>query len=127
MKYVDVVMGVLRARDVAATRGAAGGGDSVIEADRMESLRVMAFRVLEAPKPRMSMGCFVLAAGFEHEGVRSERQWADRQNISPTHVSNEVMEWQRVMRLPKTSNQKSAAALESYRGSNGANKRKIEP
>lgn len=61
----------------------------------------------------------MLAAGFDVPGARSQREWAEQQKLSPEHASNDVLDWQRMLKLGKTSAQKSAAACEAYRGTNG--------
>lgn len=88
-----------------------------------EALRMMAIKLVQAPKPRFSVGCFLLAAGFDYAGVRSQREWAELQGMSHEHASNEVEEWQRMMWLPRTSAQKSAAARNAYQDTNGARKK----
>lgn len=95
-------------------------GNVLGRVEALEALRVMAIKLVQAPKPRFSAGCFLLAAGFDYEGIRSERDWAEQQKISHTHASNEVRDWQSLLHLPKTSAQKSEKACKSYAETNGA-------
>jgi hypothetical protein len=123
---VDAVMAVFGERDRQLAEAFCGAGDSdpgntvLARMEAMESLRVMAIKLVQSPKPRFSAGCFLLGAGIDHDGVRSERQWAEAQGLSHTHACNEVREWQRLMRLPKTSAQKSERACSTYAETNGA-------
>lgn len=114
-----------RARDAEAAGGAANGGSGMLaKAEAMEALGVMAIKLVQASRPRFSAGCFLLAAGIEHEGVGSQRQWAARQNMSPEQASNEVIEWQRALKLPRTKAQKSERACRVYKQTNGRTKTK---
>jgi len=89
--------------------------DSLVQADSEQLLKQILDRIFEAPKPRLSVGCLKMALGMTHEDLVSQRHWADKQNVSLEHVSNEVESWQELLGLPRTSAQKSAAAKESYR------------
>lgn len=124
---VDVVRAVLCEADAQAAelmRGVAGGAAQTwVREDVMEALRVMAVKLVQAPKPRFSAGCFLLAAGIDYPGIRSQRDWAEQQHMSHEQASNEVLEWQRDMRLPATSGQKSEAARKTYKDTNGARKK----
>ena len=117
---VDAVRAVFAEADRQIAAEFSEGGNVLGRVEALESLRVMAIKLVQAPKPRFSAGCFLLAAGFEYEGVRSERDWAQQQGLSHTHASNEVREWQATLRLPKTSAQKSERACKSYAETNGA-------
>lgn len=87
-----------------------------------ESLRVMAIRIKQAPKPRFSAGCLLLAIGMDDKSptVGSVRSWAKQQGVTPEHAANEVEAWQGVLGLPRTSAQKSERARKVYRATNGA-------
>lgn len=122
-RAVSAVMAVFSERDRqmdAMVRDGAMEGNVLGRTEALEALRMMAIRLVQAPKPRFSAGCFLLAAGFEYEGVGSERSWAEAQQLSHTHASNEVREWQRILHLPRTSAQKSERACKSYKNTNGA-------
>jgi hypothetical protein len=118
---VDAVLAVLSEADRQLCAGVvAGASENVLaKAEALEALRVMAVKLVQAPKPRFSAGCFLLAMGADHPGVKSERQWAAQQHMSHEHASNEVEEWQKSMRLPKTSGQKTEKARKVYQETNG--------
>lgn len=121
-RYAAVMLAVLAKKDARAV-GGLGEADSLSEADAQEGLRLMAFRLLDAPKPRFSVGCLVLASGFDHPAVKSARQWAKAQGFSHEHAANEAEEWQRIMGLRRTAGQKSEAARSVYQRTNGARRR----
>ncbi|HEY1109371.1 MAG TPA: hypothetical protein VGE76_12080, partial [Opitutaceae bacterium] len=125
-KYVEALLEVFRAKDraiveeVAGEEGAAGTqGNVLARAEAREALRMMAIEQYQAPKPRLSAGCLIRALGFEHPDFASDRDLAERQAVSPEHVSNLVGDWQRRLKLPPTSGQKTAAQKEIYKGTNG--------
>lgn len=125
--YVAGIVAYLQAKDRAVVRVATeGAGEELWRPDALEALRVMGSKLIYAPKPRLSAGCMMMAAGFEdHPGLVSQRAWAARQQVSHEHVSNEVQEWQRVLKLPPTSGQKTAAQKAIYRDTNGKSGRGI--
>lgn len=128
LRYVEAVLGVISATDeklAGGLGGAAADEESIFShrPDAMEAVRMMAIKLVQAPKPRFSAGCLLLAAGIEYHGIRSERDWAKQQQVSPEWVSVEVKEWQTSMRLPKTSAQKTPAACRAYKETNGARKK----
>lgn len=92
--------------------------------EAVEALRMMVIRLVQAPKPRFSAGCLLLAMGVEHDGVSSSRAWAKRQSVCHELAANEVEEWQRILGLSKAFEQKSARALRVYQNTNGRQLRK---
>lgn len=121
--YVAAVVAYLQAKDKAAVREAVGsepGGESVLaRVEALESLRMMAIAQYQAPKPRLSAGCLILALGSDHPDFSSARGLAERQAVSPEHVSNGVGEWQRMLKLPPATGQKTAAQKAIYKKTNG--------
>lgn len=113
-----------RAKDAEAC-GVKGGGVAALASDQsLESVRKMMIRIVQAPKPRMSAGCLLLAIGAEFDGVSSSREWAQRQAVSHELTANEVEGWQRRLKLPKALAQKSERAKSSYRITNGRRTKK---
>jgi hypothetical protein len=102
---------------------AAGAGEVAESAWSRETLRAMAVKMVQAPKPRFSIGCFILAMGMDHDGITSSNAWADRQFVSHELAADEVEEWQRLMKLPRNKWQKSAEAKASYKETNGKQRR----
>lgn len=125
-RYVEAVLSVLREKDRAMAEAMSASEETVsmfARPDALEAVRVMAVKLVQAPKPRFSAGCLLLAAGIDYPGIKSERDWAAQQNLSPTLASDEVRAWQANMRLPKTGAQKSEAACKVYADTNGARKK----
>lgn len=77
-------------------------------------------RVWGARDARLSMGCFLLAMDRAPLGVGSWRDLAARVGVSVEKVRMEVDAHQSILGLPRTKAQKSAAALKSYKRTNGA-------
>jgi hypothetical protein len=88
---------------------------AMVRAEQADALKLMLFKVWEAEKPRLTVGCLLLALGIKPMGVASGRELARMQNVSPEYVSNLMEEWQTMLGLPKTDFQKSAAAVEAAR------------
>ena len=118
----EVVVAVLAARDreVAGEAGEAMAGASRLEL--LEGLRMLAIKQYQAPKPRLSAGCLLLAMGEMHPDFRSSRELAERQHVSHELAANGVEDWQEVLGLPRTSGQKSEAAVKRYQETNGKTK-----
>ena len=89
--------------------------ESLTRAEQGDVLKMMLFRIWEAPKPRLSVGCLLLSLGIKPLGVASGRELARQQAVSPEHVSAMVDEWQGKLGLPKTEFQKSEAAVQAAR------------
>lgn len=91
-----------------------------------ESLRAMAIKIVQSPKPRLSAGCLLLGMGMDYKAIvgGSVRAWAKQQGVTPEHAANEVEAWQAMLGLPRTSSQKSERARRVYRETNGAQMRK---
>lgn len=146
MSYAKSMRGWLRERDRAAcggggveSAGGAGAGGCVSSVGGVasaavaavreefpqlagETLRMMVIKIVQAPRPRFSAGCLLLAMGMEHNGITSSNAWADRQHLSHELAADCVEDWQRAMGLPRNKWQKSAEAIGSYRDSNGKQK-----
>jgi hypothetical protein len=98
--------------------------DSAGKVDLGDRLRSALSRVLDARDAKLELGCMFYAMdGHGPLGAFSMRQMASRHGVSPEAVSVKVAEFQAELGLPKTAQQKSAAAVESYRRTNGAPKR----
>lgn len=119
------------AREVGGGVGAPAGGlvadaqsDAVARLDLGDKLRSSLSRVLDARDSKLELGCMFYAMdGHGPLGAFSMRQLALRHGVSPEAVSVKVAEFQAELGLPKTAQQKSASAVESYRRTNGAPKR----
>lgn len=114
------------AREVGGALGAPAvfGADAQHKATAAESVRMMAIKLVQSPKPRFSAGCLLVAMGEKTMGdFISARTWAERQNVSPEHTSNEVEEWGRMLNLPPTSERKTDAHRKIYRDTNGRQSR----
>lgn len=115
----EAVVGVLAEREV-------GGGERGVAAvgvlELREGLRTLAIKQYQAPKPRLSAGCLLLAMGATHPDFRSARELAERQQVSHELAANGVEDWQELLGLPKTSGQKSEAAVRVYKERNGKTK-----
>jgi hypothetical protein len=81
-------------------------------------------KIWEARDARLELGClFIAMDGHGPLGAFSMRQMAQRHGVSPEAVSVKTAEFQADLGLPKTAQQKSERAVESYRKTNGAPKR----
>lgn len=115
----EVVVEVMQAKDqgLVALEGGQAAGVGMIEL--LEGLRTLAVKLYQAPRPRLSAGCLLLAMGETHRDFRSARELAERQQSSHELAANGVEEWQRLLGLPKTSGQKGEAAVATYQNTNG--------
>lgn len=77
-------------------------------------------RAREARKSKLALGCWLFAMGRQPYGLASERDLAREQDVSPEAVSQEREAFQEILKLPRAPHQKSEAANEAYRGTNGA-------
>jgi hypothetical protein len=66
------------------------------------------------------LGCLAFARGKPPYGVWSMRDLAKLHGVSVTAVSNEVSEFQDILGLPRTTQQKSDRAVRVYARTNGA-------
>lgn len=99
---------------------------SLLRAEQGDVVKMMLFRVWEAPKPRLSVGCLLLAMGIKPMGVASGRELAKQQCVSPEYVSAMVEDWQGRLGLPKTEFQKSEAAVQAARDFNRKTQTKVK-
>ena len=118
------------ARDVECAGDGAGvelgqflGHPAVEKQTAVEGVRQMAVRLVQAPKPRFSAGCLLLAMGAEQDGVTSAREWAVQQCVSHELAAREVAHWSTILALPPTHARKTAAQKKIYRDTNGRQKR----
>lgn len=111
------------ARSMGGEVGAMLGADKAHESTAAESVRMLAVKLVQAPKPRFSAGCLLLAMGAKHDGIVSARAWAERQSVSHELAANEVEEWGRMLSLPPTSERKTEAHRKIYRDTNGRQSR----
>ena len=100
------------------------GGDTAARMDLGDRLRSVLSKIWEARDARLELGClFIAMDGHGPLGAFSMRQMAQRHGVSPEAVSVKTAEFQADLGLPKTAQQKSERAVESYRKTNGAPKR----
>ena len=118
-----VVVGVLIERDQGVASEAEEAMASASRGEMLEGLRMLAIKQYQAPKPRLSAGCLLLAMGEMHPDFKSSRELAERQHVSHELAANGVEDWQEILGLPRTSGQKSAAAVKRYQDTNGKSKR----
>jgi hypothetical protein len=100
-----------------------GNGQTLASA---ESMRHVLVKIVQAPSPRFSTGCLMLAMGMEHNSVTSARQWAQLQGKSHTQAANEVEGWSRELKLPPTANRKTEEQKKTYRDTNGRQRRETK-
>ena len=112
-------------RDAVLAEEVSGGmlGANAPHAAAAESMRHVLVRIVQAPAPRFSTGCLMLAMGMEHNSVTSARQWAAMQGKSHTQAANEVEVWSRELKLPPTANRKTDEQKKIYRDTNGRQRR----
>ncbi len=89
--------------------------NALLGAESADVIKLILFRVFESPKPRLMVGCLLLACGIKPIGTPSMRALALQQNVSPEHVSNGVQEWQTILQLGRVEFQKSPEAIASYK------------
>jgi hypothetical protein len=80
-------------------------------------------RVWDARDKRLHLGALFFALGRPPLGTWSLRELAKQQGVSPEAASNETHNYQDILGLPRTAQQKSADAVASYQLSNGAQKK----
>lgn len=120
-----------RADELAQEMGAGTIGAPVLQEvgsekriDLGDRLRSVLSKIWEARDSRLELGClFIAMDGHGPLGAFSMRQMAESHGVSPEAVSVKVAEFQVDLGLPKTAQQKSEQAVESYRKTNGAPKR----
>jgi hypothetical protein len=118
-------------RDGALARGVVGGvvAEGILGATKeeastaTESVRMMALKLVQAPKPRFSAGCLLLAMGVNHDGLKSARDWAEQQSVSHELAARDVADWSRMLALPPTAARKSEKHKKIYRDTNGRQRR----
>jgi hypothetical protein len=92
--------------------------------DLGDRLRSVLSKIWEARDARLELGClFIAMDGHGPLGAYSMRDMAQRHGVTPEAVSVKTAEFQKDLNLPKTAQQKSASAVESYRKRSGAPKR----
>jgi hypothetical protein len=122
---------VQRAKDAKCAGGApmyVGGVDGAINAasawmlqpDAADKLEQALSRAREARDSKLALGCLAFARGKPPYGVWSMRDLAKLHGVSVTAVSNEVSEFQDILGLPRTTQQKSDRAVRVYARTNGA-------
>lgn len=120
-----------RSKELAEEMGAGTIGAPMMEemgADKRidlgDRLRSSLSRIWDARDAHLELGClFIAMDGHGPLGAFSMRQMAESHGVSPEAVSVKVGEFQAELGLPKTAQQKSERAVESYRKTNGAPKR----
>lgn len=108
-----------RAKDVACAGGAAREG--ALEASPVELLEMLSRigrDIVRAERSKYAAGCMLLAMG-DKLFARSARDWAQKQGMSHESAANDVEKWQDLIGLPRTADQKSAEAINTYKGTNG--------
>lgn len=85
--------------------------------DRLVQVLGRAFRARDAA---LAIGCLCFAFDRAPAGMLSMRDLASKRGVSVQEVCDEVDAFQELLGLPRTKLQKSAAALASYKKSNGA-------
>lgn len=94
--------------------------DSLMENERRDVMMEMLSRIWDARDARLAVGCLFFAMGRPPLGAASFRTLASKHGVSPQAVSDEVNRFQEMFGLPKTEQQKSAAACDVYTLTNGA-------
>ncbi len=95
--------------------------DSLLRHESADVIKLILFRIFESAKPRLAVGCLLLATGIKPIGIASERALATQQHVSPEHVSNGVQEWQQLLGLARVEFQKSPASVAAYKKHNRSN------
>lgn len=120
LQAAAAIWGLQRAKAAACAGSAVVWAGEVPErAELLEMLSRIAREIALAPKPKMTAAALLLAMG-DLVVARSARQLAERCKLSHELVADRVVEWQRMLGLPRTSGQKSEEAIDSYRATNGA-------
>lgn len=110
---------VQRAKDGACAGDAVLWAGPVPGVDGDKLVEVLS-RAREARNSKLAIGCLFFAMGRRPYGLSSFRDLAKEQDVSPEAVSNEVEAMQEILGGQRTMQQKSAKAVDAYRGTNGA-------
>jgi hypothetical protein len=94
--------------------------DSLFESEKSDALMEMLSKIYGAKDSKRSVGCLFFAMGRPPFGVASMRKLAERHGVSVEAISNEVEDFQLMLNLPRTEQQKSPTACAVYVLSNGA-------
>lgn len=119
IRAAEVASAFFAKMDAAVCEGMRGA-EWVAEDGRPDRLFRALGRVWRANDARFSLGCLFLAMDCEPPGVASLRKLGEARGLSPERVSLEVEAYQEILGLPRTKLQKSAAAVASYKRTNGA-------
>lgn len=131
----EAVFAVLSARDKSVVAELVGEEEAESALERalaeIARLREAEARQKEAmaqiwawPDARKGVGAWFFAHGYPLYGCNSMRALAELRQCSVEDISNVVDELQRIQGLPRNAQQKSEAAVESYRRENGAPRQK---
>ena len=102
------------------------GADEAHQSAAVDGMRMVLVKIVQAPAPRFSAGCLMVALGMNHDSVASARQWATQQGKSHTQAANEVDSWSRLLSLPPTSARKTEEQKKIYRSTNGRTRREAK-
>jgi hypothetical protein len=136
-RYVELVLGTLKARDLKACeeeeqptsappRGLAPGMSWMAAEDGARRLIQALSQIWAWPDSRKGLGALFFAMGAPLYGCNSMRELAKLRAVSVEDVSNVVEELQRILGLPRTLQQKGESAVKSYKRTNGARSRKTD-
>lgn len=131
---------MMRARDAELAAVVVGGADQVgdvadsmreeasllASVDGMDRLSEAHSRVFAARDATLAMGCLLFAMGKPPYGFYSIRKLAAARGVSPQAAAVLVGEFQSILGLERTAQQKSEKALKAYARSNGATGRIAE-
>jgi hypothetical protein len=95
----------------------------MFEADASDKMLEAMSMVWSARDATLAQGCLFFAMGRPPYGCASMRRLAELRGVSVQAVSATVDEFQTVLGLPRTQQQKSDRAVETYRRTNGALRR----
>jgi hypothetical protein len=110
---------VQRAKDEACARGMGQAGSAGRAPEELkEMLSRIGRDIVRAERSKYAAGCMLLAMG-DKLFARSARDWAEKQGMSHESAANDIEKWQDLIGLPRTADQKSEAAIRSYRDTNG--------
>jgi hypothetical protein len=112
--------GVVSPVFVGCAEGAVAVASWMLRVDAEDRLEQALARAREARDSRLALGCLAFARGKPPYGVWSMRKLAELHKVSVEAVSNEVGEFQEILGLPRTNQQKSARAVGVYARTNGA-------
>jgi len=117
-RCAEVVVEEMRGRDAACAGARGGAASHGLEMSFGGLFARSIEQIVEANNSKFAAGCLLLALGNK-TFARSARQWAELRGMSHESAANTVELWQERMGLPRTSGQKSAEAVESYKLTNG--------